>query len=93
MALAVDAKMTEEAAATLDKYIQMTNVSDGLQLSADQCAVSARMYAIEVGLAVDLFEEFGMIGHFRVDPGGRKSVTALLSRGSKCPSWACACSC
>ena len=64
MALAVDAKMTEEAAATLDKYLTMTNEFDGLQLSADQCTVAARMYAIEVELILDFWgsqEVFSLI--------------------------------
>lgn len=44
----MDAKMILEAASTLDKYMHVVHDSDLLELSTEQCAVAARMYAIEV---------------------------------------------
>ncbi|CAL8472076.1 g11618 [Coccomyxa elongata] len=48
VALAVDAKMTLEAASILDKYMHVVHDSDSLELSTEQCAVAARMYAVEL---------------------------------------------
>lgn len=48
VAVAVDAKMTLEAASVLDKYMQRVHGSDSLELTTEQCAVAARMYAVEL---------------------------------------------
>ncbi|BDA47487.1 hypothetical protein COCOBI_10-3350 [Coccomyxa sp. Obi] len=48
VALAVDAKMTLEAASILDKYMHKVHGSDSLELTTEQCAVAARMYAVEL---------------------------------------------
>ncbi len=53
VALAVDAKMTLEAASTLDKYLAVHG-SELLKLTTEQCAVAARMYAVEVWIPASL---------------------------------------
>lgn len=50
VALAVDAKMMLDAASILDKYMQAVHGSDSLELTTEQRAVAARMYAVEVGI-------------------------------------------